>query len=67
MKATLHGQGFIIAKAFILTNVLLIVILTGQNLKLRFLGKLSKTFFSHDNNNTNDNSDNNITLFRIPK
>ena len=32
-----------------------------------FFRNFSKSFFSHDNNNKDDNSDNDITLFIIPK
>ena len=53
-----------------MTSALLVVVMTGQNLKLiwrAFFEKNKQNFFSHDNNNTNDNSDNNITLFWIRK
>ena len=77
MKATSNGQGFYHRQVFIqseyhkiMTSALLVVVMTGQNLKLIwqafFWENIVNVFFLHDNN-TNDNSDNNVTLFGIPK
>ena len=38
-----------------------------HSLEIMFFEKTYQNFFSHDNNNTNENSDDNIALFRILK